>query len=158
MALIGLLAVAACGFTPAYGPNGPAHGVRDRIRADDPVTRNDFDFVAAIEDSLGRSDAPTYTLSYQIFVYTQNLAVTPEGSILRYNYVGTVNFQVKDAATGQVLTQGTTNNFTASAATRSTVAAAAAETDATVRLMQILADQTITQLLATSRNWVKPAP
>jgi LPS-assembly lipoprotein len=159
-ALLAMLAggLAGCGFAPAYGPTGPAQGLRDRIRADPPVTRNDFDFVAAFEDLVGRAPEPAYRLSYQITVYVVSLAVTPEGSILRYNYVGSVAFQVKDAATGAVLSQGATNSFTASAATRSTVAAAAAETDATVRLMAILADQVVTQLLATSRNWVTPAP
>ena len=157
--MLGLAAaVAGCGFAPAYGPTGPAQGLRDRIKADPPVTRNDFDFVAAFENAMGRSAAPAYRLAYQISVYTQSLAVTPEGSILRYNYVGAVTFQVIDIATGATLTQGSTNSFTASAATRSTIAAAASETDATTRLMQILSDQTITQLLATSAGWVKPAP
>jgi LPS-assembly lipoprotein len=158
-AVLGLLGagLGACGFAPAYGPTGPAQGLRDRVRADPPVTRNDFDFVAAIEDLLGRSADPAYRLSYQILVYVVSLAVTPEGSILRYNYVGTVTWQARDAATGAVLAQGSTNNFTASAATRSTIAAAASETDATVRLMAILADQVVTQMLASSRNWVTPA-
>lgn len=150
--------LAGCGFSPAYGPTGPAQGLRDRIKADPPATRNDFDFVAAFEDLLGRSADPAYLLSYQITVYVISLAITPEGSILRYNYVGSVSWQVKDAATGAVLTQGATNNFTASAATRSTVAAAASTTDATTRLMAILADQVVTQMLSTSRNWVAPAP
>jgi LPS-assembly lipoprotein len=86
-----------------------------------------------------------------------NLAVTPEGSILRYNYIGSVTFQVRDS-TGKVVTQGSANSFTASAATRSTIAAAASTTDATTRLMQILSDLVVTQLLATSAKWVTPAP
>lgn len=149
--------LAACGFSPAYGPSGPAQGLRGRIKADPPVTRNDFDFVAAFEDALGRSTDPAWRLDYQINVSVVNLAVTPEGSILRYNYIGSVDFQVRDA-TGTVVTQGSANSFTASAATRSTIAAAASTTDATTRLMQILSDLVITQLLATSANWVTPAP
>ena len=79
-------------------------------------------------------------------------------SILRYNYIGKLDFQVLDAARGVVVTRGSVNSFTASAATRSTIAAAASTTDATVRLMQILSDLVVTQLLATSANWVAPAP
>jgi len=148
----------ACGFSPAYGPAGPAQGLRGRIKADPPNTRNDFDFVAAFENALDRSPDPVWRLAYQISVYVVNLAVTPEGSILRYNYIGTVTYQVYDLATGAVVTQGSANSFTASAATRSTIAAAASTTDATTRLMQILSDLVITQLLATSKTWVTPAP
>jgi LPS-assembly lipoprotein len=158
LAMLALSGLGACGFSPAYGPSGPAQGLRERIKADPPITRNDFDFVAAFEDSLGRSTAPAWKLSYQISVYVVNLAVTPEGSILRYNYIGSVAFQVRDATTGAVVTQGSANSFTASAATRSTIAAAASTTDATTRLMQILSDLVITQLLATSKTWVTPAP
>jgi LPS-assembly lipoprotein len=148
---------AACGFRPAYGPGAPAEGLRDRVAADPPVTRNDFDFVAAIEDSLGRSADPAYRLGYRIDVQVISLAVTPDGSILRYNYVGNVAWLLRDAATGATLAQGSTNSFTASAATRSTIAAAASETDATVRLMQILADQVVTQLLAGAADQAYPA-
>lgn len=161
LALLAALAgggLAGCGFSPAYGPSGPAQGLRGRIKADTPATRNDFDFVAAFENNLGRSADPAWLLDYQISVAVQSLAVTPEGSILRYNYIGTVNFQVRDAVTGTVVTQGSANSFTASAATRSTIAAAASTTDATVRLMQILSDLVVTQLLASSKTWVTPAP
>jgi LPS-assembly lipoprotein len=158
LAVLALSGLGACGFSPAYGPTGPAQGMRGRIKADPPATRNDFDFVAAFEDSLGRSPDPAWRLAYQISVYVVNLAVTPEGSILRYNYIGNVVYQVIDVATGAVVTQGTANSFTASAATRSTIAAAASTTDATTRLMQILSDLVITQLLATSDTWVTPAP
>lgn len=156
--MLALSGAGACGFSPAYGPAGPAQGMRGRIKADPPVTRNDFDFVAAFEDALGRSPDPAWRLAYQISVYVVNLAVTPEGSILRYNYIGNVVYQVHDVATGAVVAQGTANSFTASAATRSTIAAAASTTDATTRLMQILSDLVITQLLATSGKWVTPAP
>ena len=157
LAMLALSGLGACVFSPAYGPSGPAQGLRGRIKADPPATRNDFDFVAAFEDSLGRSDDPAWRLGYQINVSVVNLAVTPEGSILRYNYIGSVTFQVRDS-TGKVVTQGSANSFTASAATRSTIAAAASTTDATTRLMQILSDLVVTQLLATSAKWVTPAP
>jgi LPS-assembly lipoprotein len=158
LALIAAAPLAGCGFSPSYGPTGPAQGLRHRIKADPPRSRADFAFVSAFENNLGRTEAPAYHLSYQITVQTVQLAVTPEGAILRYNFVGTVIYTVTDAATGAVLNQGTANSFTASAATRSTIAAASSETDASDRLMQILADIVVTQLIATSRNWVTPQP
>lgn len=156
--LVAAAPLAACGFSPAYGPKGPAQGLRGRIAADAPTTRADFAFVSAFENNLGMAPDPAYRLAYQISVQTVQLAVTPEGAILRYNYIGTVTYTVTDAATGAVLNQGSASNFTASAATRSTIAAGSSETDASDRLMVILANMVITQLLATSKTWVTPAP
>ena len=44
-------------------------------------------------------------------------------------------------------------SFTSYSATGSTVAGLAAEEDAALRLMHILADQIVTRLLATSGQW-----
>ena len=46
--------LAACGFTPAYGPAGPAQGLQGRIRAADPGDKDGFDFVTGIEARFGR--------------------------------------------------------------------------------------------------------
>lgn len=145
--------LAACGFAPAYGPGGPATPLRGRIEADAPVTRDGFTFVSGIEARFGRADAPAYRLSYQITTQRLDLAITPEGSILRYNFIGTVAFQVIDTATGATLFAGSADSFTASAATRSTIAAASSETDAADRLMRILADQVATKLIASAATW-----
>ena len=34
------LALAACGFAPVYGPNGPARGLQGKIRVADPADKN----------------------------------------------------------------------------------------------------------------------
>ena len=58
-----------------------------------------------------------------------------------------------DLATGARLTGGRVDNFTSYSATGSTVASLAAEEDASLRLMRILADQIVARLLATSGQW-----
>ena len=145
--LLGLPLV-GCGFTPAYAPGAPATALRGRVEADAPVNRDGFTFVARIEDRLGRPDAPRYRLSYAISTQRADLAVTTAGSILRYEISGQVTWSLIAIGSGAVVTGGTAQSFTGSAATRATIAAQAAEDDARQRLMQILADQVATRLIA----------
>jgi hypothetical protein len=60
------LALAACGFTPAYGAGGAgAMRLHGTVRAADPTDKNAFDFVERIEERLGRPKH-RYDLAYTI--------------------------------------------------------------------------------------------
>lgn len=148
--LLAGLPLAACGYTPVYAPGGQAAALRDRIEVDAPTTRDTFLFVARLEDRLGRGDSPAYRLSYSLSLRRVDLAVDTSGAILRYNLIGSVSWQLTDAATGAVLLSGTEQNFTGQSATEATIQAQAAEDDARQRLMVILADQIVMRLEAAA--------
>ncbi|SNT05617.1 LPS assembly lipoprotein LptE [Tropicimonas sediminicola] len=157
-ALLAALAVtgglAACGFTPAYAPGGSAYALRNQILAEAPSSTEEYAFVVQFEDRLGRtSDAAPYLLTYSITTETDGLAVTSDQETLRYNLSGEVRFTVTDRASGAVLTSGRTESFTSYSAIGTTVATRASEKSASERLMVILADQTVSQLLATAGSW-----
>ena len=147
------LALTACGFTPAYGPGGPAAGLQGRIRVADPKTKNAFDLVSRLEERLGRSAAPSYDLTYTISTTPLGVGITPENAINRFHLTGTVDWSLISRETGARVTGGQVENFTAYSATGSTVAGLTAEEDAAFRLMQMLADQIVTRLIATSGSW-----
>ena len=151
--LMAALSVAACGFTPAYGPGGAAAGLQGRIRVDDPSNKNGFDLVERLEERLGRPEAAVYALSFKIVTKPIGVGITPENAITRYNLTGSVDWGLTETATGQRLTGGRVNSFTSYSATGSTVAGLAAEQDAAMRLMRLLADQIVTRLIATSGQW-----
>lgn len=147
--------LAACGFTPAYAPGGAADTLQDRFAIAAPDDRNAFDLVERLEERLGRGDAATRALSHDIDVRQVGVAVSPTNAITRFNVIGSVTFSVTDTADGTVLTRGKVSNFTAYSATGTTVSTRAAEIDALRRLMRILADQIVAQLLATSADWAQ---
>lgn len=151
--LMAALPIAGCGFAPAYGTTGAASGLQGRIRVDDPSDKNGFDLVQRLEERLGRPEAPRYALSYKIVTKPIGVGVTPENAITRYNLTGSIEWGLTDSATGARLTGGSVNSFTAYSATGSTVAGLAAEQDAALRLMRLLADQIVTRLIATSGQW-----
>ena len=144
------LALAACGFTPAYGPSGPAQGLQGRIRAADPTNKNGFDFVTAIEARFGRSKDPRYGLAYTISTQSVGVGYATDTTITRYNLKGRVDWSLTDRDSDSRIAGGTAENFTSWSATSATVAGQAAEEDATERLMVILADQIAADILAAS--------
>jgi LPS-assembly lipoprotein len=144
-----LIALPACGFTPAYAPGGPAAGLQNSIRIDDPTDKNAFDLVERLEERLGRPQAAPYRLGYTITTSPIGVGISPENAITRYNLTGSVDWSLTDA-TGARIAGGRVDNFTSYSATGSTVAGLAAEEDASFRLMRILADQIVIRLIATA--------
>lgn len=147
------LAFAGCGFAPAYGPGGVAAGLQGRIRVADPSDKRGFDLVQRLEERLGRPEAPRFDLAYTIDSRAETLGITPENAIIRYHLVGHVDFTLTSRETGQRATGGRVQGFAGYSATGSTVAGLAAEQDASLRLMRMLADQIVTRLLATAGDW-----
>ena len=146
--LLAPLALAACGFTPAYSPDGAATRLMGTVRAADPADKLSFDFVERVEERLGRPEAHRYDLAYSIVTETVGVGITPDNQITRYNLKGAIDWTLSDTATGARITGGRVQSFTAFAATGSTVAGLAAEEDAAYRLMRLLADQIVTRLVA----------
>ena len=148
-------ALAGCGFTPAYGPSGPANGIDGSIRVADPTDKNAFDLVERLEERLGRPQADRFDLTYTIRTEAIGVGITPENATTRFNLEGTIDWTLTDRGTDTRVTGGTVRSFTSWSATGSTVAGTAAEEDAALRLMRLLADQIVTRLIATSGNWAQ---
>jgi LPS-assembly lipoprotein len=148
--IFGALALAGCGFTPAYGPGGGAAELRGRIALAPPGDKLTFDLRARLEDRLGVAEAPLYRLDYVISLQNTGVAITPDGSVTRYNMTGRVAWKLVEPSGGAVRLEGSAQSFTSYSATGSTVAGLAAEEDALARLMVILADQIVTRLIAAA--------
>ncbi|MCY1128375.1 LPS assembly lipoprotein LptE [Frigidibacter sp. RF13] len=153
LGLIAAAPLAACGFTPAYGPAGPAQGITGQIGIADPTDRNSFDLVGRLQERLGRSRSPRWQLGYAITTGSEGLGITSANTITRYNVTGSVSYRLTDLASGQTATQGTVKSFASYSASGTVISTAASERDAYERLMRILADQIVTDLIATSASW-----
>ena len=145
--LAAALALGACGFTPAYGPNGGAKALRGAVEIDAPGDRETFGFTARLEDRLGRVTSPKYRLRYGVTTTPVGAGITQTGAITRYSLTGSAKYRLEDA-TGGVVTEGVVESFTSWSTTGSTVATLTSEDDAYRRLMVILADQVVTRLTA----------
>jgi LPS-assembly lipoprotein len=146
------VALTGCGFTPVYAPGGAAEGLSGQISFADPTSRNEQLLVRHLEQRLGAGINGPYRLTYDLQVDQQRMAVTTNNTTARFNLIGRASYQLTDASGEQVLADGTATQFTGYSASGTTVATRAAEQDAHARLMVILGDQIVAQLLAQSSS------
>ena len=146
-AILGLpLALAACGFTPVYGPGGTGSRLQNNVEIVDPDTRDTFLLTRRLEERLGRTSTPVYKLTLTVDTEEEDLAIDREGNISRFNLLGRADYALIEQATGRTVTSGSVDNFTSYSATGTTVATLAAQRDAQERLMIQLADQIFVRL------------
>ena len=150
IALSALFAGAACGFSPAYGPQGDASVLQDNLRVAAPNRRDGFLIAQRLEDRFGRNDGGRYVLQVTPTIRRQGLATSVEGTTNRFQLTGLADYALRDKESDSVVRQGRVTDFTGFSATGSTVATLAAERDATARLMVILADQIVDRLILTA--------
>ncbi len=153
-ALSGSLLLAACGFTPVYGPGGSAEGLRGAIEVAAPENRDAFELVKRLDERLATQPGARYALGYKITVREEALGVTPDQVIRRVQLRGAVAYTVTDTTTGQVVDTGSVSTFTSYSTEGSTVSTSAVEDDARRRLMAGLADQIATRLVASAADWL----
>ncbi len=147
--LLGLTALGACGFAPAYGPGGAGAVLFGDVAFDPPTDKNAFDLVERFEELLGRPDTPARRLSYRITTDETGVAITPENATTRYNVTGIIAYTMTGPE-GAADISGQVTSFTSYSATGTAVATNAAREDAYLRLMRLLADQIVTRLIAAS--------
>lgn len=146
--LIVTLLLAGCGFTPVYGPGGSATDLRGRIDVARPADEEGFALVKRLEDRLGVPQASDLSLTADIRLSEDAVGFLPDGEISRYNVLGQVDWRLVREADGTEVARGREKSFTSYSATSTTVATTFAQRDARRRLMVILADRIVTDLIA----------
>lgn len=144
LVLVALLGLASCGFAPIYG-TGDGYRGTIAYEADDSVAG--FRLRQRLEDRLGRSEAPNYTLTTTLRSSQRAAAITAEGDTSRFNIIGAAAWTLTDIASGEVLDEGEVEAFTSYSATGSTIATQSTRDDAEARLAVILADQIVSRVL-----------
>ncbi|MDP2063930.1 MAG: LPS assembly lipoprotein LptE [Phaeovulum sp.] len=150
--IVALAALAGCGFTPAFAPDGGAGVLLGAVAPDAPATRDDFALTRRLAERLGPPDAPRYRLAYTIATAASGQAITPDNATTRFSLHGTAAFRLIAIGSGAEVLASAVEGFTSWSASGTSVATRAAEDDAHLRLMRILADQIVTRLLAAAAS------
>ncbi|MCV2445950.1 LPS assembly lipoprotein LptE [Paracoccus sp. DMF] len=146
--ILAALPLAACGFSPVYGPEGVGGKLFGQVRTADPKTPDDFSFAGRIAERLGPDSNPRFALDYRLRIAVVPQAITPDEITTRYALNGSADFVLTEQASGKVVTRGQVSSFTSYSTTGTTIATMAAEQDAHERLARMLADQVVTRLMA----------
>ena len=140
-------ALAGCGFTPVYGPGGTAEGLRGRISVATPADEEGAALVLRLEDRLGQAASGDLMLTSDIRIKESAIGFLPDGELSRFNVNGQVDWELRDQ-TGRAVASGQERSFTSYSATSTTVATTFAQRDARRRLMVILADRMVADLIS----------
>lgn len=161
-ALAGLAGLAACGFVPAYGPQGygpqgwaPQGGgapggagrLLGQVALSGPATPFGYQVLTTLEDRLGRAQGARYALALTLTLAEAPAAITADGTRTRTTLTGTVGYALTGAATPVT---GQLDGFAAYATSGSTVETTAAAADAQQRLAVMLADALLIRLIAAT--------
>ena len=144
--LLGLAALAGCGFEPVYAPGNRGDGLRGRIDIAEPADEEGFALVRRLEDRLGQSAGGDLILNAEIRLDEEAVGFLTDGSISRYNVLGQVSWSLNDGTGPQL--SGSEQSFTSYSATSTTVATIVAQRNARERLMIVLADRIVADILA----------
>ena len=147
--LLSLTALAGCGFEPVYGPSGSGTGLGGRITVAPPTDEEGFALVNRLKEQLGPATAPDLTLTADIRLQEESLGFLPDGTISRFNVLGKVSWALT-GTDGSTALSGNERSFTSYSATSTTVATIFAQRDARRRLMVILADRIVADILNRS--------
>ena len=159
--LLGLLAaapLAGCGFTPALAPGAPATALRGRIRAEDPTDRDGAAFVQRLEERLGRPSAPAWEMDWTPQVTETLLGLQPGLGETRGQLTGTLRWDLRPLGGETPVAQGIARQSAGFSRTATPLADRAAAEDARRRLMILLADAVVAELLATAADWAGDGP
>lgn len=143
----------SCGFDPALAPTGSAAGMRGDFAIDTPNSRSGFLIARQLEQRLGLPSSPEYRLRVAITEGSQVTGIPADRVTTRANLLGRADYTVERIATDEVVQRGSVRSFTGFSTTSTTAATRAAREDAGERLMTILADRVVADLLATSEEW-----
>ncbi|QOL82209.1 LPS assembly lipoprotein LptE [Pseudooceanicola spongiae] len=154
-----LAALSACGFTPAFAPDGGGNRLLNATRLPDPDSGDSYQLVRDLEQRLGRAENPVYDLAMKLNVTESALAITSNGNTARFNVLGDLSYTLRDIATGTQLGAGKVSNFSGYSATGTTVATQAAQRDAHKRLMSMLINMLVPRLITDAARAPQiPAP
>lgn len=153
--LLAAASLTACQFTPVYGPESQPRRIQGQIFVNEISGLNGFNMREAIERRLGVApEGAPFVLTVTLDIASHSVGVSTTNAITRTQYAGTANY-VLASADGTVLTSGSETNLTAYDATGSSLANSAAAADAQLRLVEALADQVVTSLMATADRWAR---
>lgn len=153
-ALLGVLAVAGCGFTPVYGTNGTASALRGAVAFEAPETVAGYRLREQFIARLGQPENAKFVLVVQLDQTPTPATITTDGDTTRFNLVGTADWALRDTS-GKALKNGSVETFTSYSATGSTVATQAAEADAQARLSVALADLIVARLIIAAPEFTR---
>ncbi|MEK9643470.1 MAG: hypothetical protein VW122_12980 [Paracoccaceae bacterium] len=141
------LLLGACGFEPVYAPSTSTNSVRNNFDLSAPTDRGTYQFYHNLEGQISDNPQAQYALAYTISQSATNAATDADGKSHRGVLKGSLAYRITRKINGETVKTGKVKGFTSYSALASSVASDAAGRDATKRLMKILSDNLVDELM-----------
>ena len=142
-----LLLLGACGFEPVYATSTSTNSVRNNFDLSAPTDRGTYQFYHNLRGQISDNPQAQYALSYTISQSATNAATDADGKSHRGVLKGSLAYRITRKINGQTVKTGNVKWLTSYSALASSVASDAAGRDATKRLMKILSDNLVDELM-----------
>ncbi len=151
---LGVLPLAACGFTPVYKEGAAARGLMGQIRFNLIESREGFLMLERLENRLGAPSANSrYAAEIVLEIEEVVLTLTAATSLERITVNGTATLKVKDIATGEEVFSDKLRETTGYSSSSETAVSVSVKRDAHERLVLSLADKIVSRLSSTANSW-----
>ena len=137
-----IMNLVACGFTPVYSEGPQSAKTLSDIQIAAPNTREEYLFVRSLEERLGRNENADLLLKYNIRIRSEGLEVF---GAARARQVGSVSYQLISSSDNSTIATGSVSSFTGYSP--EDLAYLSTKRDASERLVQILVDKTVTDII-----------
>lgn len=149
-----MLALAGCGFQPAFRSDAPAAGMPGRFDVVVAGGREGFMLEELLEERLGHASAASpLQLSVSVAVTERDHAVPGAGGIDRRALDGVATYQISAGENLPPVSQGTVSGNAVYSASKESVASVAARRDAESRLLTQIADRIHARLIMSAGEW-----
>ena len=142
-----LLLLGACRFEPVYAPSASTNSVRNNFDLSAPTDRGTYQFYHNLKGKISDNPQAKYALAYTIFQSATNAATDADGKSHRGALMGSLAYRITRKINGQTVKTGNVKGFTSYSALASSVASDAAGRVSTKRLMKILSDHLVDELM-----------
>ncbi|MBT9383992.1 hypothetical protein KM176_09000 [Pseudooceanicola sp. CBS1P-1] len=148
LALLAATPLAACGFTPVYGPGGAGERLLNKVELPEPNSRDSYLLIRELEQRLGRPGSADYKLTLKLKATEGKQAISSDDVTTRFHVLGRLDYVLTRTEDDSRVGAGTVTGFTSYSATGTTAATESAREDAHERLMVILTDSLTSRLFA----------
>ena len=146
------LLLISCGYKPIYGPDGSAATLIGKVSIESPSNRADYLLYHQLNNHLQDSDDGFYRLSINIVEISSRAAIDENGRAHRALLQGSASYDLRRMSDQKSVINGIVQGFTGYSTQAASVASHASSRDATKRLMTMLADKIIYELVLASEK------
>ena len=141
------LFLVSCGYEPIYGPYGSFKNLDGNVSIQAPSDRAGYVMYHQLDNRLKDSDDGEYKLSFNISETSSRAAIDQNGRAHRALLEGFATYDFRRTSDNKTIIKGRVHGFTGYSTLATSVASHASSRDATERLMTMLADKIIYELV-----------